>query len=147
MNEKYKIGLAVSEFYPDFAKNLEEGCLQFFSEQGNHFEFQKAVVPGAVELAFTADQLFKKNQSDAVIALGVVIRGETSHFESVCRMVEQGILHVQMKWSRPVIHGVIMAENQEQARQRLSQKKHIGRSSASACFQMLKLVRDLSKRK
>ena len=135
----YKIGLAVSEFYPDFAEKLAGGARAYFKAQktGDDFQLYTARAPGAVELALTADWLFEYKNCSAVLALGVVIRGQTSHYESVCRLAEGGMMKVQFKWSRPVIHGIIMAENKKQVQQRLSAKNHIGCSSAQACLAML----------
>ena len=145
----YKIGLAVSEFYPDFAEKLENEASAYFKAQKikDHFHLYTARAPGAVELALSADWLFKHQKCSAVLALGVVIRGQTSHYESVCRMVEAGIIKTQLKWSKPVIHGVIMAENKKQVGERLTVKNHIGRSSAKACLAMLYSLKKIKRSK
>ena len=173
-NKNYKIGLAVSQFYPDFARELVRGVDQFFTEKNliqkessdrnqeaqknsehssknpllkiftldstvmsakSNYQLIQASSPGSTELPLLADRLFQK--CHAVIALGVVIRGETSHYDSVCAMVEQGIIQVQLKHSKPLINGVIMAENKDQVQKRLSREKHIGYISARACWTLL----------
>ena len=72
-----------------------------------------------------------------MVGLGVVVRGETSHYESVCRVVEEGILNIQLKWARPVICGVLMTDSLQQAQERLSSSNHKGEQSVQACLQML----------
>lgn len=133
--KKYEIGLAVSKFYPDLSLKLEQGVYQFFKKTEGYFEFHVASSPGSTELPLTADWLFQYKKCSAVIVLGIVIRGETSHYNSVCRMLEYGIMNVQLKRSKPVINGVIMAENVDQVKKRLS---HIGQISAESCLRMLK---------
>ena len=133
--DQKKIGIALSEFYPEFSQLLIEGVLRVL--QSSKFQIHQVKVPGASELPLALHWLFKHQRCSAVIGLGAVIQGETSHYDSVCRIVEQGFLKVQFKWSKPVVSGVIMAESLEQVRARLSEKKHKGEEAARACLKML----------
>lgn len=146
--EKYKIGLAVSNFYPDLASSLLNGVrevLNPLSNQGAVEVFSPVQAPGSAELPLIVDWLFQYWECSAVIALGAVIRGQTSHYESVCRMVEQGLMQVQLKWSKPVISGVLMTESLEQAKTRLSFERHKGRQSAQACLELLNVFNEIKK--
>ncbi len=138
--QKYKIGIAVSRFYPNLAASLQEGAEQVLknSQQSHQLnvEIETKEVPGCAELPLMAHWLFNRGCS-AVICLGVVIRGETTHYDSVCRLFEQGIIQVQLKWSRPCLCGVLMTENLKQAQERLSEKNHKGRQVAQSCLDML----------
>ena len=141
--KKYKIGLAVSQFYPDFAEELEKGAMLELKHPS--LTLIQAKTPGAIELPLAVQRLFKEQNCAAALALGVVIKGETRHFDSVCSMVDQGLMKLQLKWSKPVIHGVIMAENKEQVKARLHSKNPIGRRAALSCLKMLECLEDLSK--
>jgi len=146
--EKYKIGLAVSDFYPDLVSSLVDGVRQVLdpiSDHGTIVLLHPVMVPGSSELPLTVDWLFQYCQCSAVIGLGVVIRGQTSHYESVCRMVEQGFIQVQLKRSKPVISGVLMVESFQQAKARLSPDNHKGKQVAQACLKMLNLFEEIKK--
>ncbi len=137
---KYKVGYAVSEFYPDFARSLIRGVekiLYPLYKAGDLILLEPVKVPGSSELPLALDWLFEYQNCSAAIGLGVVIRGETTHYDSVCRIVEQGFLQVQMKRSCPVISGVIMADSSQQVQDRLSSSNHKGIKAAEACLMML----------
>lgn len=137
---KYKIGLAVSDFYPDLAVSLLDGVKKVLDPFSDQLDILSPVmVPGSSELPLTVDWLFQYRQCSAVIGLGVVIQGRTSHYDSVCRMVEQGFIQVQLKWSKPVVSGVLMVKSLKQAKERLSPDNHKGQQSAQACLKMLNL--------
>lgn len=146
--EKYRIGLAVSDFYPDLISSLVDGVQQVLeplSDPGTITLLRPVMAPGSSELPLTVDWLFEYCQCSAVIGLGVVIRGQTSHYESVCRIVEQGFIQVQLKRSKPVISGVIMVESLKQAKARLSPENHKGKQAARACLKMLNLFEEIKK--
>ena len=141
--KKYKIGLAVSDFYPELASSLLNGAQKVLNPIENLEIFRPVMVPGSSELPLTVDWLFEYYQCSAIIGLGVVIRGKTSHYESVCRIVEQGFIQVQLKRSKPVISGVLMVESLDQAKARLSPKNHKGKQAAEACLKMLNLFEEI----
>ena len=145
--EKYKIGLAVSDFYPDLVSSLVDGVQQVLDplDHGTIVLLPPVMAPGSSELSLTVDWLFEYCQCSAVIGLGVVIRGQTSHYESVCRMVEQGFIQVQLKRSKPVVSGVLMVESLKQAKARLSPENHKGKQAARACLKMLNLFEEIKK--
>lgn len=131
-----KIGVVLSLFNSDISARLKEGVLAELKEVGiDNFEIVE--VPGVVEIPLSAQWLFQKD-CQVVIALGAVIRGETSHYDACCRLVEQGCMQVQLKMSRPLIFGVLMTENKKQALARTGGKKgHIARTAVQAAFKML----------
>ena len=74
----------------------------------------ESYVPGSFELPLAAQRAFEES-FDAVIVLGLVLRGETPHFDYVCQGVTQGVMDVQLKFSKPIGFGVLMCDNLEQA--------------------------------
>ena len=131
-----KIGLVLSLFNLDISSRLKNGALDELKKEGiDNFEIIE--VPGVVEIPLSAQWLFQKD-CQAVIALGTVIRGETSHFNACCRMVEQGCMQVQLQMNRPVIFGILMTENKEQALARTGGAKgHIARAAVQTTLKML----------
>ena len=98
-------------------------------------------VPGAVEIPVTAQALAKKNKYDAVICLGAVIRGETTHYDYVCEQVSYGCQRVALDHQLPVIFGVLTTENEAQAFDRLGGKHgHKGKEAVDAAVEMAKTL-------
>lgn len=76
-------------------------------------------VPGALELPYAAQKTIKASKPNVVIALGVIIRGETSHYDYVCNETLRGLMDVQLKLETPIIFGVLTCENKNQAKERV----------------------------
>ncbi len=101
-------------------------------------------VPGAFELGVTAQELAFSQQFDAVICLGAVIRGETNHYDLVCKGAADGVLQAGMKSRVPCIFGVITCENEEQALARCGGgPKDSGRHAAEAAVHMAKTLKGI----
>lgn len=86
-------------------------------------------VAGALELPFAAQKIIKKDQPNAVIALGVVLKGETSHYELVCRETFRGLMDVQLKLETPIIFGVLTCKTEKQVKERLQQGKSYAKAA------------------
>ncbi len=92
-------------------------------------------VAGALEIPYALKKIIEKNEYDAAITLGVIIRGETSHFDLVCDKTFDGIMKVQLEKDFPVSIGIITAENEDQARDRAGKDgKNIGKHAAKAAL-------------
>lgn len=94
-------------------------------------------VPGAVEIPLAARRLADSGRVDAVIGIGVVIRGETGHYDFVCQMVADGCLRTSLELDTPVIFGVLTTENSEQAVARIPRAV----DHAEAAVEMANLLR------
>ncbi len=97
-------------------------------------------VPGAVEIPFVANRLAKKRQVRAIVALGAVIRGETTHYDYVCDQVSQGCQRVMLDHDIPVIFGILTTENEEQAWDRLGGNHGHKGKEAVDCAVMMHLL-------
>jgi len=98
-------------------------------------------VPGAVEIPWIAKKLALKKRYHEIIALGAVIRGETTHYDYVCQQVSQGIQQVALDHQTPIIFGVLTTENGEQARERIGGiHGHKGVDAANAALDMIQLI-------
>lgn len=94
-------------------------------------------VPGAIEIPFAIKKLIEKDNYDAVIAFGAVIRGGTPHFDYVCKYVTEGVLALNMNLDIPIIFGVLTLESEEQAWERLGgELGHKGEEAMIAAAKM-----------
>ena len=112
----YRFGIVVAEWNSEVTNALYQGAysslLKYGAAEDDIFTYP---VPGSFELTSGADLLLKNTKLDAVICLGCVIQGETKHFDFICNAVANGISNVSIKYSKPVVFGVLTTDNQQQA--------------------------------
>ncbi len=115
--KEVKIAVIVSEFNAEITEKLLEGALRHFEAAGMASEQVEVVrVPGAIEIPLAAKWLAESQRYQAIVCLGAVVRGETSHYDYVCDQVSQGCQQVMLSFGLPVIFGVLTTENMRQAR-------------------------------
>lgn len=114
--EASRFGIVVSQWNDHITHNLEKGAIETLLDLGAVKEnISTHKVPGSFELIYGANQLCKRGEVDAVIVIGSVIRGETSHFDYVCEGVTQGIKDLNIKYDIPVIFCVLTDDNEQQS--------------------------------
>lgn len=140
-----KIAIVVSRFNEEVTSKLLEGAIERLKERDQQSSNSLVVwVPGAVEIPITAQKLAKSKQFDAVITLGAVIRGETTHYDYVCDIVSRGCEKIALETQIPVIFGVLTTENEEQAFDRLGGKHgHKGKDAVDTALEMISVIRKL----
>jgi 6,7-dimethyl-8-ribityllumazine synthase len=141
--------LIKTEWNSPIVDELEKGCLAELTKNGIK-KTVTIIVPGAVEIPFGIktywDHSGKKKRPDAFIALGCVIKGDTPHFDYVCKAVTDGIVQLNVSLPIPTIFGVLTVNNEEQARERIGGKHgHKGEEAAITALKMIGLVRSLKK--
>lgn len=142
MNSTKKIAVLLSVFNVDIASRLKQEVLKEL-KKNNIKDFEITEVPGVVEIPLVAQNLFKSGYQ-SVIALGSVIRGETTHYEACCRLVEQGCMQVQLKFNRPLIFGILMTETKQQAFDRTGGVKgNVAQASVQIALKMLSVIKPL----
>ncbi|KGR89965.1 6,7-dimethyl-8-ribityllumazine synthase [Ureibacillus massiliensis 4400831 = CIP 108448 = CCUG 49529] len=136
-----KIGVVVGRFNEFITSKLLDGALDGLKRHGVHEDnIDIAWVPGAFEVPFISKQMVETNQYDAVIGLGTVIRGATSHYDYVCSESAKGIAKVSLDTNVPVIFGIVTTENIEQAIERAGTKAgNKGYDSAVSAIEMANL--------
>ncbi|MCD6045001.1 MAG: 6,7-dimethyl-8-ribityllumazine synthase [Gammaproteobacteria bacterium] len=133
-----KIAIVCSQFNETITDALFEGTKKRLLELGLGSEqIHATFVPGAIEIPIMAQKLAQSQKFAAIIVLGAVIRGETSHYDYVCSQVSDGCLRVSLDEGIPVIFGVLTTENEAQALERVSNKDHKGRYCAEAALQVI----------
>jgi 6,7-dimethyl-8-ribityllumazine synthase len=140
-----KIAIGVATFYTDLAERLETSAVAALKDAGIE-DLERFEVPGAFELPviakYAADAGF-----DAVILLGAVIRGQTSHYDHVCEEVARGIMEVQLTTGVPCGFGVLTVENMDQAISRSGgDKRDSAQHAVSAVLALLGAKERLSAR-
>lgn len=141
---EWRLGIVTSRFNDEVTSQLENGAVERLLELGAKEEqLLRLSVPGAVEIPVAAQALLKRGCM-GVIALGAVIRGETAHFDYVCRSVERGCSNVALEFGRPVAFGVLTVDNDEQALERIGGRHgHKGREAAEVVVEMIQLLGEL----
>lgn len=137
-----RLAIVVSLFNPSITHRLYQGCLKTLLAQGIKEDDVVVVeVPGAFELPLMAKKLLSTHVFDAVITLGAVIRGETSHYDYVCQQVSAGCQQVALEMNKPVIFGVLTTNNEDEALARVGgQHGHKGEDAAEAALMMVDIM-------
>ena len=143
--EGMKVGIVVSRFNEFIGKKLLDGAVDGLVRHGVSDEnIVTAWVPGAFEIPLAAEKMASSGKYDAVIALGAVIRGSTSHYDHVCNEVSKGIAQVGLRTGVPVLFGVLTTDNIEQAIERAGSKVgNKGYDCALSAVEMVNLLKQL----
>jgi len=143
--EGFSFGIVASRFNHLLVDRLIEGAIDCILRHGGDEENIHLVrVPGSWELPIAVKELINKKKVDGVIALGVLIRGQTPHFDYIASEVAKGLAMVSLETGKPVSFGVITADTLEQAIERAGTKQgNKGWESALALIEMINLLRSL----
>lgn len=137
-----KIAIVAARFNEFIVSKLLSGSLDALKRHDVDDEnIDLAWVPGAYEIPLMASKMVKSGKYDAVICLGAVIRGSTSHYDYVCSEVSKGIAHISLETDIPVMFGVLTTENIEQAIERAGTKAgNKGFDVAVSAIEMINLL-------
>lgn len=142
-----KVGIVTARFNEFIVSRLVGGALDGLKRHDVPEEnVDLAWVPGAFEIPLIASKMAKSGKYDAVICLGAVIRGATSHYDFVCSEVSKGIATVSLNSEIPVMFGVLTTDNIEQAIERAGSKAgNKGFECATGAIEMVNLIREIEK--
>ena len=145
--ENVRIGIIVARFDEFITSKLLGGALDTLKRHNvPEDSIDVAWVPGAFEIPLIAKKMAESGKYDAVICLGAIIRGSTSHYDLVCNEAAKGIAQVSLSSGVPVMFGVITTENIEQAIERAGSKAgNKGSECAEGAIEMINLVRNIEK--
>ncbi|SFE23484.1 6,7-dimethyl-8-ribityllumazine synthase [Peptostreptococcus sp. D1] len=140
-----KIGIVAGRFNELITSKLISGALDGLKRHNvAEDSIEIAWVPGAFEIPLVASEMAKSKKYDAIICLGAVIRGNTSHYDYVCNEASKGIAHASLDTGIPVMFGVITTENIEQAIERAGTKSgNKGYDVAVGAIEMINLLREI----
>lgn len=140
-----KIAIVVARFNEFITSKLLEGATNTLKRHGvNEENIDIAWVPGAFEIPLIAEKLAIQKDYDAVITLGTVIRGSTSHYDYVCNEVAKGVSHAALTSGKPVIFGVLTTDTIEQAIERAGTKAgNKGGDAAVTAIEMANIIKNI----
>ena len=145
VSEEIKIGIVAARFNEFITSKLLSGAVDTLIRHDVKEEnIHVAWVPGAFEIPLIASKMAKSGKYDAVICLGAVIRGATSHYECVCNEVSKGIASASLTYGVPVMLGVLTTDSIEQAIERAGTKAgNKGSDCALGAIEMVNLLREM----
>ncbi len=145
VSDKIKIGIVAARFNEFIVSKLISGALDGLKRHNVSEEnIDLAWVPGAFEIPLIASKMAKSGKYDAVICLGAVIRGATSHYDYVCNEVSKGIASVSLSSDVPVMFGILTTDNIEQAIERAGTKAgNKGYDCALGAIEMVNLINEI----
>lgn len=146
LENNFNVAVIASRFNEDVTEKLLEGALERLTElEFSDEQITVVKVPGAIELPVTAQRFAKTKKYQAIICIGAVIRGETTHYDYVCEQASDGCLRVSLDHELPVIFGVITTENKEQALARAGgDHGHKGRDAVDAAYEMVSVLSQIA---
>lgn len=145
VSQGIRVGIVAARFNEFIVSRLLSGCEDGLLRHGVRGEdISLAWVPGAFEIPLAAAKMAKSGRYDAVIALGAVIRGSTSHYDYVCAEVSKGVASASLSSGVPVLFGVLTTDTIEQAIERAGTKAgNKGAECAQGAIEMVNLLREL----
>ena len=143
--EGLKVGIVVARFNEFIGSKLFGGAIDGLVRHGmNEDDIEVVWVPGAFEIPVMAQKMAQSKKYDAIICLGAVIKGSTSHYDYVCAEVSKGIASVSLQFGLPVMFGVLTTDNIEQAIERAGTKAgNKGYDCALSAIEMANLFRQM----
>ncbi len=143
------IVLVKTEWNAAIVDELEKGCIDELKKH-NVKKIITVTVPGAFEIPFAIlsylENTSRKKRPEAFIAIGCVIRGETAHFDYICKGVTDGIMQLNLSLPMPTVYGILTVENESQAKDRIGgQHGHKGTEAALTALKMISLNQTLKK--
>jgi len=143
--EGMKVAIVASRFNEIIVNKLLGGAVDGLVRHGvEENNITAAWVPGAFEIPLICEKMVKTGKYDAVIALGTVIRGSTSHYDYVCNEVSKGVAQVGLQAGVPVMFGILTTENIEQAIERAGTKAgNKGYDCAVSAIEMINLIKEI----
>lgn len=141
----FKVGIVVAQFNELVTEKLQQGAVSQLEKYGvSDADITVAAVPGALELPRIVSKLANSGKVDGIIALGAVIRGETSHYDYVCAETASGLAQVSLNGPVPVMFGVLTTDNLDQAISRAGGKGgNKGADCADGLIEMINLEKQL----
>lgn len=133
-----RIAIVRSSYYDELIQEMEAAARHILS-QARVETIVSVIVPGAFEIPLACKKVIKEKKVTGVIALGVIVQGETHHAAEIARACTDGIMQVQLESSIPIIHEVLFVDSLEQARERVTGETNKGAEAATTLLRMISL--------
>lgn len=143
-NQKLKIAIVRSNYHQELTESLEKACREYLVAYGvrenNISAFQ---VPGSWEIPLMTKKMAETKKFDGIIAFGVIIKGETYHFELIANECAKALMNIALKFYIPVVFEILAVYNLEQAKKRSTGKYNKGIEAAKTVLQTIKALSKL----
>ena len=135
MKNKLKFLVVTSNFYPDITKRLlDEAILTFKAHNIDHVHYK---INGSLEIPTKISIELEKKKYDAALAIGCIIKGETDHYDFICKSVTHALLSLSIDKKIPITNSILMCINKEQAVKRSSKKVNRAREAVLAALSLI----------
>jgi len=140
-----KIAIVSSSFRKEVTHNLEKNCIQTFETHGViKQQIDVFRVPGSLEIPLVAKKLAKKEEYDAIITFGAIVKGKTYHFEQIANECARACMDISMQYEIPIIFEVLAVYNLQDAIDRATRKEeNKGVEAAETALEMIKILKSL----
>jgi 6,7-dimethyl-8-ribityllumazine synthase len=132
------VAIVRSSYYDELIQEMEKSARHVLSQAGVR-TVVSVIVPGAFEIPFACTKVIKEKKVSGVIALGIIVQGETHHASEIARACTDGIMQVQLEYSVPIIHEVLFVDSLEQAKARVMGEGNKGSEAATTLLRMMSL--------
>lgn len=140
-NGKLRIAIVRSSYYPTLSKSLEKACRRYLiAEALKEKNIETFEVPGSWEIPLIVKNIAQTGKFNGVVALGVIIKGETYHFEMIANQCAKALINISLEFNIPISFGILAVYNLQQAKQRSSGKLNKGIEAAQAILKIIKAV-------
>lgn len=144
INSKLKIAIVRSNYYPDLAQSLEKACYEHLITSGVLEENIKTYkVSGSWEIPLIVKKVLEKNHFDGIVALGVIIKGETYHFELIASEVTRSLMELSLKTNTPIAFEILATFNLKQAKDRALGENNKGIEAALTILEMINTIKKI----
>jgi 6,7-dimethyl-8-ribityllumazine synthase len=144
LQKKARIGVVAGQYNAELSRALVDSTCGELDRMDLGIEVGCFLVPGAFEVPLVVKRLAQKRHYEAIIALGVIVRGETAHGNLIGTVVTEALMQIALEFSIPVIHEVLLVDNEEQARQRVcGGRSDRGSEAAQVAVEMVRIVANL----
>ena len=142
--QRRTFAIVASEYNREFVDGLVDHAQRELNEISHAFNVMNFTVPGAFEIPLLVQEIAAKQEVDAIIALGVIIEGETAHAALIGAAVTNSLQQIALAFRIPVIHEVLLVKNAEQAKKRsLEDELNRGTEAARVAAKMVQVMSDL----
>ena len=135
MNKNFKFLIVSSGFYPKITNSMNKEAINYLEALNHKYELFQ--VQGSLEVPTLISILLNKKKFDAVIAIGCIIRGKTSHYDFICGSIVSSLLNLSIEKSIPISNAILNCENMRQAIERSSKKKNRAKEAVEAALSVL----------
>lgn len=143
MKSNGTIMMVEARFYDDIADQLADGAIRVLEVAG--YDVERIAVPGVFEIPAAVQVAWLSGKFSGCVAIGCVIRGETDHYDHICREVSRALMDHSLDHTMPLGFGVLTCENRDQAWVRAdTQQRNIGGRAGEACLRMIKIHQQYS---